>query len=67
MLQKEFGLDNLRRGHTNVICCEMQFQAVAGTRAVPCQHSSVVAAEKNSQDTKISGCLLTVLRYLVKY
>jgi len=45
MLQKEFGLNNLLRGHTNVICCEMQFQAVAGTRAVSCHHSSVVAAE----------------------
>jgi hypothetical protein len=39
------------RGHTNVICREMKLQTVAGTCAVPCHHSSVVAAEKNIKST----------------
>jgi hypothetical protein len=48
-----------------VICREMQFQAVAGTCAAPCHHSSIVAVEKNTKSTSqthttmILGWLLT--------
>lgn len=50
--------------HTDVICCKMQLQTVAGTCAVPCHHSGVVAAEKNVESNQTHsnavnpGCVL---------